>query len=385
LRFWVVIGELGGPGKNAKVARAVDPRLLKAAFDERLLVRIAQSRPKQGQPSGVELSGVFGGYAHRVGRRAIQKSCDYVCGTEYQPNPEIDRLRGSLARLDSKVSDHDQRISRLERKLYDEQKELSREQADADKKRAELDKAREKLAECRAEKSGDDSSSSSCWSEESSVNSKKSWYESAQRDVESARRDVERANDNLRREKDSRADAQKSRAEANQRLLREPKQISVDKICPFNYSVQAHERRSQVMLKLSMTRLVDNSVILRDEQFSYRSKARDTSHRAHPGRCREVARPDPLNLPDEGQLRADLAKQVIVDLRKKVLTSYDSYRSGFLAAARRSETSGLTEEATESYVRYILTAPNQIESAKQIQKFFNKTAGLGKLEGLWKL
>jgi len=385
LRFWVVIGELGGAGKNAKVARAVDPRLLRASFDERLLLHVTQDRPEKGQPSGVELRAVFDRYAHNLGRRAIQKSCDYVCGTEYKPNPALDSLRRELASLDSKVSQHDQRISQLERRLYDEQKEQSREQTDADKKRADLDKVREKLADCRAKKSGDDSSSNSCWSEESSVNSKKSSYESAQRDVESARRDVERANDNLRREKDARASDQKSRADASQKLLRTPKQIEVKKYCPFNYAVQEHDRRSQVMLKLSMTRLGDDSVILRDEQFSYQSNARDTTHRAHPGRCREVARADPLNLPNEGQLRTDLAKKVIADLRKKVLTSYDSYRAGFLTAARRSETSGLTEEATESYVRYILTAPNQIESAKQIQKFFRKTAGLGNLEGLWKL
>ena len=49
-----------------------------------------------------------------------------------------------------------------------------------------------------------------------------------------------------------------------------------------------------------------------------------------------------------------------------------------------SYAAGLTEEATESYVRYVLTGPHALDDKKKLSDFFNKTKGIGKLDALWK-
>ena len=136
-------------------------------------------------------------------------------------------------------------------------------------------------------------------------------------------------------------------------------------------------------LRLSIARLEDDSSLLNQEAFQFSNNAQDQSHKAHPGRCNEVAQADPMELPNEAALRQDLANQVIKDLRSKILSSYDAYRSGFLAAARRSETSGLPEEATESYVRYLLTGPQKAKPKKEIEIFLKRSSGLTHVEGLW--
>ena len=240
LRYWVVIEGLSGDGKNRAVARAIDPDLLQQAFDERLLVRVAKARPQGADEiRGVTLVGTFDGYDHQQTQRTTQRSCDYVCGTDYKPNPDIQRLRQELAQLDSDMGQIDQRISNLERKTIEAEKKLSREQQESDDKRADLDKARQRLAECRERNVNNTSSSNPCSSDESNVRSKESYLDSAQRDVESARRDVDSARDDAQREKNNRESTRQRREDKNQTLLNTPEQVAVDRYCPTTIRYKA--------------------------------------------------------------------------------------------------------------------------------------------------
>jgi hypothetical protein len=61
---------------------------------------------------------------------------------------------------------------------------------------------------------------------------------------------------------------------------------------------------------------------------------------------------------------------------------YESYRTKFLADARRLEASGAPEDAVESYVRYLLTGIKNIDpkDSKQIGEFLRKTRGFGRID-----
>jgi hypothetical protein len=94
-----------------------------------------------------------------------------------------------------------------------------------------------------------------------------------------------------------------------------------------------------------------------------------------------------IQLPSEDSLRGELIKLTIATLREKVQSMYDSYRTKFLADARRHEANGAPEEAVESYVRYLLTGTRNLDpkDGKQIAEFLKKTRGFGKIELLGSL
>ncbi|MBI4701592.1 MAG: hypothetical protein HY744_10620 [Deltaproteobacteria bacterium] len=122
---------------------------------------------------------------------------------------------------------------------------------------------------------------------------------------------------------------------------------------------------------------------MRDQPLQYAADPSDETRPGHPGRCPQVAAPDPLELPSEKELRQELLTKVVGDLRSKVLAGYDAYRQRFLAEARRSEAAGLNEEAVESYVRYVLTGTHDLKEQGQIRAFLSKAKGLGQFEALW--
>ncbi len=72
----------------------------------------------------------------------------------------------------------------------------------------------------------------------------------------------------------------------------------------------------------------------------------------------------------------------IATLREKVQAMYGSYRTKFLADARRLEASGIPEDAVEAYVRYLLTGIRNIDpkDGKQIGEFLRKTRGFGRID-----
>lgn len=383
LRFTVVLDPFKGGGGAGEVAKAVKPELLKQAIDERLLLEIVTQAPTGDAVHGVHLAGELKDYDFHRDKKTIQRSCDYVCGTTYKPNPEIQRLRDDVARAEQELSRYDDEISRKERDLLSAEKDLARDEEDAMKKQADVDQARQRLDDCRAK--SQPNNSSPCSSEESNLRSKQSYLDSARRNVESRRGNVTRVREDIGRVKSSRDSARQSRDSKQQELLRTPEQIAVDKYCPHSYAVEQHATGAKIVLALTMDQLGEAKAIVAGQPFAYDAAATDESFAAQAGRCPEIAAGNPLELPSEQELRKELTTKIIKDLRTKVLASYDAYRRGFLSAARRHEAAGLTEDATEAYVRYVLTGPHQLEEADKLGAFFQKTRGIGKLDALWRL
>ncbi|RLB56201.1 MAG: hypothetical protein DRI90_18850, partial [Deltaproteobacteria bacterium] len=118
LRFVVVLDRFSGQGKNAGITKGLNPDMLQQAIDERLLLSVVATRPKDDEGlHGVAVKGEFADYGFDHKKKSITRHCDYVCGKTYKPNPRIQQLRGELARLEQSLSGVDGDISRKEKDL----------------------------------------------------------------------------------------------------------------------------------------------------------------------------------------------------------------------------------------------------------------------------
>jgi tetratricopeptide (TPR) repeat protein len=384
LRFSVVLDPFAGAGPNAPMIKALSPELLQQSFDERLLLKVVTQKPAdEAAARGIVVRGEFTDYAYDHSQKKHSRSCDYQCGTDHKPNPKIQQLREELARADAEAGRNDEDIARKERDLVEAEKTLARAQEEEQKKQAEVDDARNRVDECRSR--AQPGQSNPCSSEESTLRSRQSSLDSARSNTSRERDRAGRLREDVASTKSRKENARATRERVNQELLNTPEQIEVPRYCPHNYQVEQHVVQAKVVLKLTMDQLGEQKAIVSGEPFKYDAGASDETFPAQAGRCAEIAGGNPLQLPDEKTLRQQLMTKVVRDLRGKIIASYDAYRRGFLAAARRHEAAGLTDEATEAYVRYVLTGPHQLKDKKKLADFFQKTSGIGKLDALWSL
>ncbi|MBW2523771.1 MAG: tetratricopeptide repeat protein [Deltaproteobacteria bacterium] len=382
LRYHVHLASFTGQGKNGSLSRALKPELIAQALDERLLLKVATVAPADGA-RGVDVRGTFEGYDYVHSQKRISKSCDYVCGEDTRPNPERPRLEQEVGDRERTMSQAEEELGRIQKDMMRYEQDLMRIQKDVDRKMQDVERARTDLDRCRG--SADPANTSACSSERSRMESAQRSLESERRRLDTPRSNLESSRNRFSSAQDRRDSARRDRDSKLQELRNTPELITVPRYCPFNYQVELHQVGAEVTMKLSMAQLSDQRTILSDQPFRYETGHRDQTFPAHPGRCPEVAQGDALDLPSEQQMRQALVSQVIKDLRKKVMASYDSYRQEFLTAAQRHESAGLGEEAVEAYVRYVLTGPHVLKQKKQIAEFFSRAKGLSQLDALWSL
>lgn len=382
LRFLVLLEPFQAPGKNAPVAQALKPELVAQSLDQKLLLKVVQTKPAPEAP-GVDVRGAFEGYEFAHTQNRFDRSCDYQCGVQSQHNPKRDQVEQQLATLERDLSSAEDEMARIQKDIGTLEQEVARAEQELDQKTQELDRARSELDRCRA--SAQPGNSSACSSEDSRVRSAQSSVESARNRLSGPRSNLQSARDRLRSAQERRESARRSRDDKMQELRSTPEMIDVPKYCPFPYAVDQHRVGSRVTLKLTLTRLGEDKPIVADQPFPYETAQQDETRPGHPGRCPQVAAADPLELPSEDQLRQQLVTKVIKDLRSRIMAAYDTYRQKYLAEARRAESAGLSDEATEAYVRYVLTGPGALERKEQIAAFLRRTRGLGQLDSLWSL
>ncbi len=330
---------------------------------------------------GVRVGGALSEYRFGPARTSSRnEQCQYIRGYDTVPNPrradaerQVATAEQRLSQADREIDREQREIDRYQRDVDDKLKDQSRDEADADRARADYDRC--------TSNSSSSSSSSPCSSE-------KSRYESKQRDVQNHRSRVESAQGYLRsaRERLSRANENRSRArqdveDQNRRMRQEPATIKEPHHERENYSVETRSIDATVSLKLRAETLRDKSMLLDDEVFpQVLLPIADEGWLARPATCPD--RGKRITLPSEAMLRGELTKMTIGTLREKVQTMYESYRTKFLADARRLEGSGAPEDAVESYVRYVMTGIKNIDpkDGKQISEFLRKTRGFGRIE-----
>ena len=386
LLFTVVLEKFAADPRAPDLSATLSVDLLAQSFDERLPLRVHREPPRGDGARGVRLTGAFGGYAFRPHRETEQRTCQYVCRTEMRPNPDhasaeqaVASAERRLSQAEDEVARHQKDVDRYQRDVDDVTKELLRDQEAADRARAEYDR-------CMASSSGS-TSSFPCSSEESRMKSAQSSLDSTRRRLESPQGWLRSAREQVSRAGESRNRARQDVDRETQRMRSTPRDVEVPVECPHSYDVTVHTLHAGVTVRMSLEDLAEKAAVLADEPFEYAVQHRDETFPAQPGRCAEVARGKRLTLPSERDVRLALVNKAIAGIREKVLTSYDRYRQRFLADARREEAAGLTDEAVEAYVRYVMTGPATIDprDARQIAAFLARTRGFGKLDQLGSL
>jgi hypothetical protein len=382
LTFYVLLDKFVPASQGEQeIATRLKPELVAQAFDERIPLRVVGSLPSK-DTRGVRVGGALSAYRFgppRSGTRLEQ--CDYIKGYDTVPNPR-------RADAERQVASAEQRLAQVEREADSIQSDMDRAQDVVDREvneqaraESELDRTRGAYEKCQNEKSGSSSSSDPCWSEKSSM-------EADQRDLESERRDVANRQNDLRyvRERqqslnDRRATARKDVETENRRMRDEPSTIQEPHHERENFSIETRSIDATVTLKLRAETLQNKTTLLNDETFPQTIlPVVDEGWLARPATCPPQGKR--IQLPNEAALRGQLVKMTIATLREKVQTIYESYRTKFLADARRLEAGGAPEDAVEAYVRYLLTGIKNIDpkDGKQIGEFLRKTRGFGRID-----
>ena len=340
LTFYVVLDRFAASstGEQEMSAR-MKPELVAQAFDERIPLRVVGALPGNNDARGVRVAGALSAYRFGPAKSATRnEECEYIKGYDTVPNPrradaerQVNYAEQRLSSAQQDVDREQKDVDRYQRDLDDVMKDQSRQQAEADRARSDLDRCM---------------SSSSSSSSSSPCSSEKSRYESEQRDVENMRSRVESAQGYLRSARDrmqSAADrrnsARKDVEDQSRRMREEPATIQEPHRERENYSVEIRSVDATVTLKLHVETLQDKTTLLDNEVFPQNiAPIVDEGWLARPATCPSQGKR--IVLPNEAALRGELVKMTIATLREKVQAIYGSYRTQFLADARRLEAGG---------------------------------------------
>ncbi len=382
LTFYVVLDRFaaGGPGEQ-DVAGKLKPELVAQAFDDRIPLRVVAALPaKEGR--GVRVAGALSGYRFGPARTSSRnEECDYIRGYDTVPNParadaerDVSNAEQRLAEAEREIDSQQHDMDRYQRDVDDAQKDMARYESDADRARSDYER-------CQSSASSSSSSSSPCSSEKSRYDSAQSQVQSQRSRVQSAQSYVTSARDRMRTANDNKTRAREDVERNRERMRREPMTIQVAHHERENYAVEIRSIDATLTLKLRAEALADKTTLLDDETFPQVIRPiQDEGWLARPATCPQQGKS--IRLPNEAALRGELVKMTIATLREKVQAMYESYRTKFLADARRQEASGVPEDAVESYVRYLLTGIRNIDpkDGKQIGEFLRKTRGFGRID-----
>jgi hypothetical protein len=228
--------------------------------------------------------------------------------------------------------------------------------------------------------------SSPCSSERSHYESEQSALQSERSRVQSAQQDLGRVRERVQGAAESRGRERQQVEDARRRMREVPATIQQPHVERETVPIEIRSIDAAVILQLRVESLRDRTPLVADETFPQMvGPIQDEGWLARPATCPSNGKR--IALPGEDVLRGELVKHTIATLRDKLRTLYDSYRTRFLADARRQEASGAPEDAVESYVRYLMTGLRNIDpgDGKQIGEFLRKTRGFGRIDLLGSL
>lgn len=357
--YHVILGNFDGDPKADGLGGSVGAADLANGLDPKYLVRVSSSAPpSEGfQLNGMRLGGAFHDYSFKTSRASTARSCDFVCGTDVVANPEYGRAEADLreAELDRATAEvaanaASARVPPLERALHAAHDSTRRE-------RRELDAARTALAQCE---SISRTPATDCAGQ-------RAVRDHAQGEVDRAEADERRAESELSRATTDAASAESDRSSrvsaamtARARFDGTPAQVSVDRHCNYAYDVDIVSERGAVELSLAGEGLYDEQPTLVDGvtgQFA----AQDETFPPEGGKCALLERGDPLVLPPESDVRRRSLESAIALARGRVLAQFERYRADYLTRARAAEVDKKSDQAVESYVRYLVTATGPSE------------------------
>src|SRR5262249_30597279 len=132
---------------GSALGATMSAELLGQSFDEKLPLRVVSQLPQSGAPPaaskpgakptadakpadppsalpGVKVWGKFDGYAFRHDSNKVGRTCDYVCGKDYVPNPAYAQAEQAVADAERQQAQADNEAARMQQDVDRYQKEV---------------------------------------------------------------------------------------------------------------------------------------------------------------------------------------------------------------------------------------------------------------------
>ncbi len=379
--YWVALKNFDGEKRTDDFGADVNADVLSRQIDPSLPLRVVSSMPaepkdKSYRLQGMRLGGVFRNYQFDRTSSRADRRCEYVCGKQQKPNPQYATAEAEMRAAQSALGSAEGRVSAAKAAVPAAERARDSAKQRADSARQELSRAEQDLSSCKSSSGGQ---ANACNAEQQRRDRAKSEADRAETD----QRDAERALDDAKREQsDAESDLTFKRmdAESKKRAFEStPSTIEVDKICPHRYSVETVRVAGEVECVLRGEGLYDTTPVL-SRPVTGRFATEDETFPAQPGLCAEVAKADPLRLPSEADVKAQVLASAISATTTEIVGTFDGYRRNFLARAREAERDGRADEASDLYLRFLLTRGEKDNSPD----FDTAKKALAKLRGVEK-
>lgn len=354
--YWVALKNFDGEKRTDDFGSDVNADVLSRELDPSLPLRVvgtmpAEPKDKSYRLQGMRLGGVFRGYHFDKTSSRADRRCEYVCGKEHKPNPQYATAEAEMRTAQSALGSAEGRVSAAKAAVPAAERAVSAAKQRTEAARQELSRAEQDLSSCKSSSGG---KANACSSEEQRRDRAKSDADRAEEDL----RRAERAFDDAKREQsDAERDLSFKRmdADAKKRAFEStPSTVEVDKICPHRYSVETVRVAGEVECMLRGEGLYDTTAVL-NRPVTGRFATEDETFPAQPGLCAEVAKPDPLRIPSEADVKAQVLAAAIDETAAQILGTFDGYRRTYFTRAKEAEKDGRLEEAADLYARFLLS------------------------------
>jgi len=351
--YQVLVATFTGDPKADDLGGSVGAADIAHGMPEGTLLRVTDSPPdkKAYAYDGMRLGGVFRDYGYERTSTTANSSCDYVCGKETAANPDYPRAQADLQAAQSELSSAEHRASAATAAVTPAASARDSASGAASQARTGLAAAEAALAQCHSNLFAD------CSALQAQRDQLQEMAQRAEGNLNRAQSDLSTAQHEA-----AEAHAARVRAEAELRAARHharttPETIEVDKHCPFEYPVETVVVRGHVEVVLRGESLYESTPVL-SETAAGRFRAQDHGFQAVHGKCPELERGDPLNLPTESAVRRAVVDSAVADTQAQVVRAYEKSRLAHLESARVAEQAQKPAEAADGWLRYLLMAPH---------------------------
>ncbi len=350
--YFIALKNFDGENVADDLGSDVDAQVLSRGIDAALPLRIVDQipEPKGGAPlQGMRLGGLFRGFQYQHQQSSTNKSCDYVCGTEWVENPQFASRKAAMRTAQTALRAAETRLATARSAIVPATQALDTASGARDARKLERDQAEQQLSQCRAAAPGDAQACSE----------QRARRDGAQGLLDQAEAALRTADATLRAAKTELASAesdqsQKALAADAARLSFEatPAKVEIDKHCQHIYRVDTHSVESHVEVVLQGESLYDTTPVLARSAFGKISKD-DETFPAQAGVCSEVANGDALVIPSKAEAKKLVLASAIRATQRELLATFDSYRQDYLVRGRLLARDQKTTDAADAMVRYL--------------------------------
>lgn len=350
--YHVLVAQFTGDPKADNLGGSVAAVDIARGMPEGYLLQVDEKAPpKKGYDyEGMRLGGAFRDYAYERSTTTTKNGCDYVCGKETIPNPELPKAKASLEAAQTALGSTGRRAHGAQRNAANAAQNREAARGAAEQARLALVAAESTLQQCQSMAPGADCSA-------------------LQAAVDAAAQTARNANDELSRAEQAADDARRTADEAEQarvqaevelrdaraRLEATPGTVVVDRHCTHEYAADLVSVKAQVEILLRGESLYDTTPVL-TEVANGRFGAQDRTFPAVKGKCQELEGGDPLTLPSESDARRAVVASAITDTQAHVIATYEKRRTAYQQQARAAAQAGASVQSTEWWLRYLLTS-----------------------------